>query len=235
MSGGLDSTVTAYFAKLLGYKIYALTFDYGQKHRKEIDCAMRVAKILGVKEHRILKIELPDSSVSALTTNTINVPEGNIYRTEIPSTYVPFRNTILLSYALSWAEAIKADAVFIGANALDYSGYRDCRPMYYEILQRLVDVASGVPIEIKTPIIKLNKREIIELGSRLDVPFEETWSCYQGNERPCLRCDSCLLRAKGFYENDAADPALTEKEWETITAQLLGRYIISLLFNSKVE
>lgn len=209
ISGGMDSAVAAAAAKNKGYEIYALTFDYGQRHRKEIECAKKIVEWLNVKEHKILKINLRAFGGSALTSG-IDVPEAG--GGGIPATYVPARNTILLSYALAYAEVKDADVVFIGANAVDYSGYPDCRPEYFKAFQRLADLATkktvsgGGGIKINTPIINLSKKEIVKLGLKLKVPFNKTWSCYRGGERACGVCDSCVLRLGGFRKAKVEDP-----------------------------
>ncbi len=215
LSGGLDSATALYVAKSLGYDVMALTIYYGQLHDKEILSAKEIARELEI-EHRIISISLPWGG-SALLDPEIPVPTG---RNEsemsdgIPSTYVPARNSIFLTLAASYAEAVEAQAIFIGANALDYSGYPDCRPEYFKAVEAVLRLGTKAGLEgkgarIETPLLKLSKKEIIELGMGLGVHFEKTWSCYQGQELPCGECDSCLLRAKGFREAGVQDPLLT--------------------------
>lgn len=200
LSGGLDSTTTLYYAKNKGFKCYALIFDYGQRHKKELRVAKEIAA--GAKvPYTIIKIKLPWGGSSLLDKNSqLPTPRSlkEIGRV-IPSTYVPARNTIFLSFALSYAEAIGARAVFIGANALDYSGYPDCRPGYFRAWQRLIgEGTKAKKIRIVTPLIDLSKAEIIRLGKKLGAPLAKTWSCYAGGKTPCGVCDSCRLREQGF-------------------------------------
>ena len=207
VSGGMDSCVAAFVAKREGYTIYALTFNYGQRNRKEIECAKEIAKVLEAKEHLIINADLRSIGGSALTDD-IEVPEKG---EKIPPTYVPARNTIFLAYALAYAEARNADAIFIGANAIDYSGYPDCRKEYIEAMQRVADVGTkrgteGRPIKIVAPLINLSKAQIVKKGAEMGVPFEKTWSCYRETEKACGRCDSCRLRLKGFKEAGIKDP-----------------------------
>ena len=206
ISGGMDSAVAAAIAKSEGYKIYAITFNYGQKNKKEIEAAKEIAKWLGA-EHKILDVNLRQIGGSALTDN-IEIPEE---AKGIPPTYVPARNTIFLSFALAYAEVIDADHVFIGVNAVDYSGYPDCRPEYIEAFQRMANLAlkrsiEGRPIKIKAPLLYLSKAEIVKRGYKLRVPFEKTWSCYREGEKACGRCPSCKLRMKAFEEAGVRDP-----------------------------
>lgn len=201
LSGGLDSTTTLYYARRKGYKCFCLIFDYGQRHKKEIKSAVKIAKLLKCK-YKIVKIKLPWSR-SALTIKKIKVPVGRSIKKmskEIPVTYVAARNTIFLSFAISYAESIKASSIFIGANALDYSGYPDCRPDFLKAFQKVARVGtkSGKNMKIIAPLIKKSKKDIVKLGRKLNVPFNLTWSCYKGGKNPCGICDSCLLRKKGF-------------------------------------
>ncbi|RLF31829.1 MAG: 7-cyano-7-deazaguanine synthase QueC [Thermoplasmata archaeon] len=214
ISGGLDSCVTVYTAKKEGYEIYALTFNYGQRHEKEKECAKEIASSVDAKDHIIFNINLSMFGGSSLTDKNL-APEVDHKLSEIgktiPSTYVPARNTVFLSIALAYAEALDADAIFIGATATDYSGYPDCRPEFIEAFQKIVEVGTkkgveGKTVEVKAPLIGLTKAEIIKKGMKLNVPFEKTWSCYMGREKACGRCDSCLLRLKGFKEAGFRDP-----------------------------
>jgi 7-cyano-7-deazaguanine synthase len=212
LSGGLDSATTLYLAKARGFKCFCLIFDYGQRHKREIESAKRLAQSAKC-DFQIIKINLPWKG-SALLDKKIKLPITD-YRLPItvPSTYVPARNTIFLSFAISFAEAIGAKSIFIGANAIDYSGYPDCRPQFYQAFKRVINLGtkSGVEgkiIEISTPLIKKTKAEIIKTGVKLGVPFALTWSCYRGGKVPCNKCDSCYLRAKGFEEVEIEDPLL---------------------------
>ncbi|MFN7452819.1 MAG: 7-cyano-7-deazaguanine synthase QueC [Alphaproteobacteria bacterium] len=214
LSGGLDSATTLALAKEAGYDCYALSFRYGQRHAIELEAAKKVAASTGVREHKIIEIDLRAFGGSALTAD-IAVPKSR--STEeigagIPITYVPARNTIFLSFALAFAEVIGAYDIFIGVNALDYSGYPDCRPEYiaaFENMANLGIAATTQPIRIHTPIIAMNKAAIIREGLRLNVHYSVTISCYDPTfeGKPCGQCDSCLLRAKGFAENNMKDPA----------------------------
>jgi 7-cyano-7-deazaguanine synthase len=217
LSGGLDSTTTLAVAKSQGFTPYALTFRYGQRHEIEVEAARRIAGALAVAEHAVAEIDLRLFGGSALTDD-IEVPKDRApgeMGAGIPATYVPARNTIFLSFALAWAEVLGASDIFIGVNALDYSGYPDCRPEFVEAFQRMADLATKAGVEggrrltIHTPLIHLSKREIIELGLRLGVDYGLTRSCYDPapDGRACGRCDSCLLRIKGFAEAGLADPA----------------------------
>ncbi|RLF47398.1 MAG: 7-cyano-7-deazaguanine synthase QueC [Thermoplasmata archaeon] len=206
ISGGMDSAVAAAIAKHEGYKIYTVTFNYGQRNKKELETAKEIAKWLGA-EHKILDVDLRQIGGSALTDN-IEVPEE---AEGIPVTYVPARNTIFLSFALAYAEVIDADYIFIGVNAVDYSGYPDCRPEYIEAFQKMANLATkrgveGRPIKIKAPLLYLSKVEIVKKGYELGVPFEKTWSCYREGEKACGRCPSCKLRMKAFEEAGVRDP-----------------------------
>ncbi len=215
-SGGIDSTTVTAITKSQGFRLYALSFDYGQRHRYELLSAKKVAKYFGAVEHKIIKIDLKSFGGSALTDD-MDVPQNrNIepISKDIPVTYVPARNTIFLSYALAWAEVLKAHDIFIGVNAIDYSGYPDCRPEYIEAYQKMADLATregveGRPIKIHTPLIKMGKGEIIRKGIELGVDYSITHSCYSPTPEglACGRCDSCLLRKKGFKEADLEDPA----------------------------
>ena len=215
LSGGIDSTTTLAIAIAEGYEAYALSFDYGQRHQIEIEAARRVANSLGAKEHRVAKIDLRIFGGSALTDN-VDVPKQ---RSEaeiahgIPVTYVPARNTIFLAYALAWAEVISANHIFLGVNAIDYSGYPDCRPEFVQAFQTLANVGTkagieGARLHIHTPLITLSKSEIIGKASELGVDLSLTHSCYDPSPEglACGHCDSCLLRLKGFREAKIEDP-----------------------------
>ena len=215
LSGGIDSTTTLAIALAEGYEAYALSFDYGQRHQIETEASRRVADSLGAKEHRIAKIDLRVFGGSALT-DEIDVPkkrsETEIAR-GIPLTYVPARNTIFLAYALAWAEVISASDIFLGVNAIDYSGYPDCRPEFVEAFQNIANLgtkagAEGRHFRIHTPLIKLSKAEIIRKADQLDVDLSLTHSCYDPSPEglACGECDSCLLRLKGFRDAGAKDP-----------------------------
>ena len=216
LSGGLDSATTLAIAIHEGYEVHALSFDYGQRHSRELESAKKIAKYYGVP-HKIMKVDLRQIGGSALTDN-IEIPERELdeIKDEIPITYVPARNTILLSFALGYAEVLDADAIFYGANAIDYSGYPDCRPEYVEAFERMANLGTkkgveGRPIKIIAPLINMSKAEIIKRGMELSVPYQLTWSCYRGGEKACGKCDSCLLRLKGFMEAGYEDPL----EYET--------------------
>jgi len=212
LSGGLDSATTLYLARKQGYKCFCLIFDYGQRHRKEISSAKKIAQSTGSK-YQVVKVSLPWKGSSLLDKN-INIPaSASDGASGIPTTYVPARNIIFLSFALSCAEAMKAEAIFIGAHAQDYSGYPDCRPEFYQAFRKVdaCGTKSGVEkngVKIMTPLINKGKAGIIRLGNKLGVPFGETWSCYQGGKRPCGTCDSCHYREKGFREAKSFDPLL---------------------------
>lgn len=212
MSGGLDSATTLYIARAEGYRASCLIFDYEQRHRRELESARKIVRLARVPFY-VLKIAFPWRA-SSLLDRSMAIPERRrIPKNEIPSTYVPARNTVFLSFALSFAEAAGAGDIFIGANALDYSGYPDCRPAYFRAFGRLAALATacgvhGRSISIQAPLIRLKKSEIIALGVGLGVPYEATWSCYRGGKKPCGTCDSCVLRAKGFREAGIEDPLL---------------------------
>ncbi|MGA2091642.1 MAG: 7-cyano-7-deazaguanine synthase QueC [Endomicrobiales bacterium] len=199
LSGGLDSTTVLYDSLSKGYVCHCLIFDYGQRHKKEIQCAVGIAEQLGCP-YQIIRIVLPWDA-SSLVDHKKSIPiKGSVSKTgQLPSTYVPGRNTLFISFALSYAETIGAGTIFIGANAIDYSGYPDCRPRYYTALNRVFS-QLGTGVTIKTPLIHLSKSQIIRRGNRLGVPYDRTWSCYQGGKKPCGVCDSCRFREKGFQE-----------------------------------
>ncbi|HWW81390.1 MAG TPA: 7-cyano-7-deazaguanine synthase QueC [Steroidobacteraceae bacterium] len=211
VSGGLDSATALAIARSQGFECYALSVDYGQRHSAELDAARRVAATAGVRDHRIMRVDLAGIGGSALTDKTIAVPESPT--TGIPVTYVPARNTIMLSLALGWAEVLGASDIFLGVNFIDYSGYPDCRPEFIEAFARLASLATkagveGHPYRIQAPLITLSKAEIIREGTRLGVDYGLTVSCYQADEhgRACGRCDSCRLRAAGFEAAGVPDP-----------------------------
>ncbi len=211
LSGGLDSATVLAMAKAQGYDCYTLAFDYGQRHRSELFAAENVSRTGGALEHKVVKLDLSTIGGSALTDNSIAVPtEAGI---GIPVTYVPARNTVFLSIALGWAEVLDASHIFIGVNAVDYSGYPDCRPAYIEAFQTMANLATkagveGRPISIHTPLIALSKAEIVQRGIELGVDYAQTVSCYQANNdgRACGVCDSCRLRRDGFERAGVADP-----------------------------
>jgi 7-cyano-7-deazaguanine synthase len=216
LSGGLDSATTAAIARDQGFEIYALSFDYGQRHRHELDAARRVAEAMVVREHRMITIDLRQFGASALTTDAA-VPKDRSdeqMQAGIPITYVPARNTVFLSLALAYAEVSGAADIFIGVNAIDYSGYPDCRPEFIEAFERLANLATKVAVEgrltfrIHTPLVRLTKAEIIRRGVELGVDYSLTHSCYDPDEhgKGCGRCDSCLLRKRGFAEAGVSDP-----------------------------
>jgi 7-cyano-7-deazaguanine synthase len=205
LSGGLDSVTTLFLAKQKNFLIKALIFDYGQKHKKEIKAAKKIAKIAKVG-YRIVTVKIPWSK-SSLTDKAKKVPEK--FTGKIPSTYVPGRNIIFLSYAASFAETIGARAIFIGAHTQDYSGYPDCRKNFLEKFNQAVNLGiAGKRIKLYYPLISKSKKEIIQLGLRLGVPFKHTWSCYNGRKYPCQRCDSCRFRINGFNQLSLTDPLL---------------------------
>ncbi len=215
LSGGLDSATALAVARAEGFATYALSLDYGQRHRAELDAAAKVAKALGAAEHKVVQVSLDRLGGSALT-DQIDVPKGRDVAEMakgIPVTYVPARNTVFLSIALAYAEAIGAGDIYIGANVLDYSGYPDCRPEYLEAFERMAALATkagveGQPIRIHAPLIRMTKAEIIKKGMELGVDYGLTRSCYDPDPegRACGRCDSCLLRKKGFAEAGVPDP-----------------------------
>lgn len=217
LSGGLDSATSLAIARADGHDCYALSLDYGQRHRAELDAAKLVASRLGVIEHRIMRLDTGPYAGSALTDRDIAVPETP--SEGIPVTYVPARNTIMLALALGWSEVLKARAIYIGVNALDYSGYPDCRPEFIAAFSKLASVATklaveGQPIQILAPLIHLSKAEIIALGTRLGVDFSLTVSCYQADSagRACGRCDSCRLRRQGFQAAGLPDTTRYRQE-----------------------
>jgi len=216
LSGGMDSVTAAAMVKKQGYDIYALTVSYGQRHAREIESAKRLAIWLGAKEHEV--VDLP---ISRLLRSSLMNPEEDVTSDEktigkkIPATYVPGRNAILLAIAAAWAESIGAEAIVMGVNVVDYSGYPDCGQNFIDAFSNLVKVSTrggmeGHPIEILTPITKMSKADIVRKGTELGVPFKETWSCYKGGGEPCGVCDSCILRKKGFSAVGIPDPAISK-------------------------
>jgi 7-cyano-7-deazaguanine synthase len=214
LSGGLDSTVTTYYAVSHHYDVATLTFSYGQQHDRELKCARKINELLSIKDHVEIAIDFSHLTTTSLiksTTQEITSHKLENIGSHIPSTYVPARNIIFLSLALSWAETLHCDAIFIGVNAIDYSGYPDCRPEFISAFEKTAALGTkqGVddtPIKIVAPLIDMNKAEIIQLGIDLKVPFEHTWSCYRGQEQACGQCDSCQLRLKGFHDAGYLDP-----------------------------
>jgi 7-cyano-7-deazaguanine synthase len=216
LSGGLDSATAFAVARAAGFDCYALSFDYGQRHERELDSARRLAAALGAKEHLVLRLDLRAIGGSALTAD-IPVPKGRSHEAmgaDIPVTYVPARNTIFLSHALAWAEVLESQDIFLGVNMYDFSGYPDCRAEYIEAFERMANLATKAGVEgrsrltIHTPLIRMTKAEIVQRGTELGVDFSLTWSCYepQPDGHACGLCDSCLLRRKGFAEAGLRDP-----------------------------
>lgn len=214
LSGGMDSITAAAIVKNQGYEIYALTVSYGQRHAREIESAKRLAIWLGAKEHEVVDLPITRLLKSALTNPDEDVTgDEKLIGKRIPATYVPGRNAIMLAIAAAWGESIGADAIVLGVNAVDYSGYPDCGQSFIDAFQQLIKVGTksgveGNPIEIITPIAKMSKAQIVKEGTKLGVPFKQTWSCYKGTGKPCGVCESCMLRKKGFAEAGVADPAL---------------------------
>ena len=211
LSGGLDSATVLAMAKADGYECYTISFDYGQRHRAELDASKKLSKQLGATDHKVINIDLRAIGGSALTDTNIAVPVE--HQTGIPITYVPARNTIFLSIALGWAEVLDAEAIYVGVNAVDYSGYPDCRPEYIDAFEKMANLAtkSGVEghrLSIKTPLIDLTKAQIITAGSKLGVDYSQTVSCYQADDkgRACGVCDSCRFRKQGFEQAGLSDP-----------------------------
>lgn len=209
LSGGMDSATVLAIARSAGHECYALSFDYGQRHSAELDAARQLAA--EAAEHRVIRIDLGQLGGSALTDSRISVPESG--GEGIPITYVPARNTVFLSYGLAWAEVLEADAIYVGINAIDYSGYPDCRPEYVAAFQAMANLATkraveGQPIEIRTPLIGMSKQYIIEVGLRLGLDYGATVSCYRADASgaACGHCDACRLRKNGFEAAGVADP-----------------------------
>ncbi len=213
VSGGLDSATVLAAARQQGFACYAISFDYGQRHRAELDAADRVSRMLGAVEHRVVPIDLSAFGGSALTDESIAVPESGVVPDQIPVTYVPARNTVFLALALAWAEVLGATDLFIGVNAVDYSGYPDCRPEFIDAFRKLANLATKAGVEgesfaVHTPLIDLSKADIIRMGIELGVDYSQTVSCYQADAEgaACGKCDSCRLRREGFAAAGVADP-----------------------------
>lgn len=238
LSGGLDSSTLAYFvasktSPQIKNRIFTLTFDYGQRHKKELASALKISKMVKAVEHKVIKFDLTVFGASSLTDTSLKIPrnrklvltsKNKLMSRSIPSTYVPARNTIFLAFGLSLAEAVNAEKIYIGVNSIDYSGYIDCRPKFIKRFQELAKVATvrGInkkPITIETPLINLSKSEIVKFGEKFKVDWASTWSCYLGAKLACGLCDSCQLRLMGFSQAGVVDPLKYErlpkfyKEW----------------------
>lgn len=205
LSGGLDSATSTAMAIQDGYEAIALSFRYGQRHDKELEAAKKIAQILGIKEHYFIDVNLAQWGGSSLTDKQINLPQDGVKPDLIPSTYVPGRNTVFIAIALSLAEAKAAEAIYLGINAIDYSGYPDCRPEYLEAYQKLANLSSKVGLEGKAPqliapLVNYSKVEIVQQAVKLGIPIQETWSCYEGGEKPCGVCDSCRIRNQALID-----------------------------------
>lgn len=217
LSGGLDSTTALYVAKSEGFdEIYAITFEYGQKHDKELRCAEEIARMTGVKEHKIVKLLLNQWTGCSLTDENMEIGDGNISRNDIPDTYVPARNMVFLSVAASYADALGITDIFIGVSEMDYSGYVDCREVFIQAMEQAINLGTVLGAEKKqriklhAPFMHMKKSDEVLLGVKLGVDFGATWTCYRGGCRPCGHCDSCLLRAKAFQEAGIKDPLIKE-------------------------
>lgn len=215
LSGGLDSTTALYLAKKQGFQLYAITFQYGQKHDKELQCARAVAKAAGVREHKVVNLLLNQWHGCALTDPDMEIENGNIQRQDIPDTYVPARNMVFLSVAASWADALDITDIFIGVSEVDYSGYVDCREEFIRAMENAINLGTVLGAEKKqritvhAPFMHMTKSEEVKLGMQLGVDFGLTWTCYRGGDKPCGTCDSCLLRSKAFEEADVKDPLIS--------------------------
>ena len=210
LSGGLDSATTAAIAIAEGYEAIALSFRYGQRHYRELDAAKKIAKLLSIKQHFIVDVNLSQWGGSSLTDESMNIPQTGLIENTIPSTYVPGRNTVFIAIALSLAEAQDACAIYLGINAVDYSGYPDCRPEYLQAYQKLASLSSKAGIEGKAPqliapLVNDSKADIVRRALNLNVPIADTWSCYQGGETPCGLCDSCRIRDRALLEAGRLD------------------------------
>ena len=214
LSGGLDSATTAAIAIDDGYEVIALSFRYGQKHHKELEAANKIIKALGIKQHFVTEIDLSQWGGSSLTDESITIPQEGVQPDIIPSTYVPGRNTVFIAIALSLAEAKNAQAIYLGINAVDYSGYPDCRPEYLAAYQQLANLSSKAGVEghapqLIAPLVRDSKADIVRRALELNLPIADTWSCYQGGETPCGVCDSCRIRDRALIEAGRED--LTSK------------------------
>lgn len=222
LSGGLDSATTAAIAIANGYEAIALSFRYGQRHQKELEAAEKIAKALKIQEHFIVDVNLSQWGGSSLTDPSMTIPQEGLQPNIIPSTYVPGRNTVFIAIALSLAEAKQAQAIYLGINAVDYSGYPDCRPEYFQAYQKLASLSSKAGIEgnapkLIAPLVEDSKADIVRRALELNVPIADTWSCYQGGETPCGLCDSCRIRDRALIEVGRSDlssqfNSLREKE-----------------------
>lgn len=214
LSGGLDSSIALHVAKRDGHEVYALSFDYGQKHSRELQCAKAVAEKAGVTAHHVVSLNLGSWGGSSLTDESMTIHDGDIQRTEIPDTYVPARNMVFLSVAASLAEVVGAEHIYLGVSEVDYSGYVDCRKAFVDAMENAINLGTvmgaeeGRRIKIHAPFMFMTKAEEIKLGVELGVDFSRTWSCYRGGEKPCGTCDSCLLRARAFAEAGVVDTSL---------------------------
>ncbi|WP_262361074.1 MULTISPECIES: 7-cyano-7-deazaguanine synthase QueC [Culturomica] len=213
LSGGLDSSTALYVAKKEGFdELYALTFEYGQKHDREIRSASAIAKAVGVREHKIVRLMLNAWKGSSLTDPDVVIQDGDADRTDIPDTYVPARNMVFLSVAASYADALDITDIFIGVSEMDYSGYVDCREEFIRSMEQTINLGTVLGAEkkqkitIHAPFLRMTKADEVKLGTKLGVDFSLTWSCYRGGEKPCGTCDSCLLRARAFAEAGIVDP-----------------------------
>ena len=213
LSGGLDSTTALHVAKEQGFdELYAITFEYGQKHDKEIEASKAVAKAVGVKEHKFVQLMLNQWGGCSLTDDKMDIDDGNINRATIPDTYVPARNMVFLSVAASYADALDIADIFIGVSEVDYSGYVDCREEFIRSMEQTINLGTVLGAEKKqkitlhAPFMHMTKADEVRWGTRLGVDYSLTWTCYRGGEKPCGKCDSCLLRAKAFEEAEIKDP-----------------------------